>query len=163
MVKSFAWTTRCFPLFCYQRMQHKLCAQFSFFLIIRQNAVNDGFFWYPILSAIILQLARQSSFKTAATRAMFLFVFVVRGLPLQSASSVDSSPPANQLYHQNTLARNVDESPNTFTNIFYVFTTVNPALQQNFIADRCSKFFSMVIYNTYETYDIAKRSYTAAY
>ncbi len=51
-------------------MRHKSCTHFSFFPIIRQNAVKDGF-WYPVLSAIILQLARRLSFKTAATRAMF--------------------------------------------------------------------------------------------
>ncbi len=51
-----------FPLFCCQHTQHKSCTQFSFFQIITQNVVNDGF-QYPILSAIILQVARWSSFQ----------------------------------------------------------------------------------------------------
>ncbi len=70
-----------FPLFCCQHMQHKSCTQFSFFQIIRQNAVNDSF-QYPVFSTIILQLERQLSFKTAATRAMFSFIFAVRSLSL---------------------------------------------------------------------------------
>ncbi len=94
-----------FPLFCCQRMRHKLCTQFSFFQIIKQNVVNDGF-RYRILPAIILQIARRSSFKTGATRAtMLLFVFVVPSLPLYSASSIESSLATNQLCHQNTVAR----------------------------------------------------------
>ncbi len=51
----------------------------------------------------------------------------------------------------------MDESPNAFTNISHVFAAVNPASQQNFIVAYYSKFFE------YRTYDIAKRSYTAAY
>ncbi len=144
-------------------MRHKSCTQFSLFLIIRQNELNDGF-QYPVLSAIILQLARWSSFKTAATYVMFLFVFVVPGLPLCSASSVDSTSAKNWLCHQSTIAGDTDESPNAFTNVSYIFAAVNPALQQNFIAVRCSKCFSMVIYNTSTKHTIfAKRSYTAAY
>ncbi len=42
----------------------------------------------------------------------------------------------------------MDELPNTFTKISCIFAAVNPALQQNFIAARCSKFFSMVTHNT---------------
>ncbi len=76
-------------------MRHKSCTQFSFFQIIRQNVVNDGF-WHPVLSAIILQLVWRLSFKTAATRAMFLLIFIVPGLPLRSASSIYSSPTTNQ-------------------------------------------------------------------
>ncbi len=104
-----------FLLFCCQQMRHKLCTQFSFFQIIRQNAVNDGF-QYPVLSAIILQLAWQSSFKTAATRAIFSFVFIVPSLsfPLCSVSSVDSSHATNRLCHRNTIARKMDESPKSF-------------------------------------------------
>ncbi len=97
---------------------------------------------------IILQLARRPSFKTAATRSMSSFVFVVPSLPLHSVSSINSSPTANWLYHRNTIAHNMDESPNAFTNISHIFAVVNPVLQQNFIAARCSKFFYMVIYNT---------------
>ncbi len=129
-----------FSLFCCQRMRHKLCTQFLFFQIIRQNAVNDSF-RYAVLSAIILQLARWSSFKTGATRAIFLFVFVVPGLPLCFASLIDSSPAANHLCHQNTIACDTDESPSTFTNIFHIFTAVNPASQQNFMAACYSKCF----------------------
>ncbi len=66
-------------------MRHKSCPQFLFFQIIRQNAVNGGF-RYPVLSTIILQLARWLSFKTAATRAMFSFdVFVHFWYPVLSA------------------------------------------------------------------------------
>ncbi len=43
---------------------------------------------------------------------------------------------------------------NAFTNIFHIFAIVNPALQQNCIVARCSKFFSMVIYNTSTEYPI---------
>ncbi len=109
MVKSFVSTTPCshccaintlFPLFCCQRMRHKLCTQFSFFQIIRQIVVNNGF-WYPVLSTIILQQARWSSFKTAAIWAMFSFIFIVPGLLLRSASAIDSSPTAN--WWQNAL------------------------------------------------------------
>ncbi len=89
----------------------------------------------------------QSSFKTAGTGAMFTFVFVIFGLPLRCASSIDFSPTANQLCHQNTVACDMDESSNAFTNISHVFAAVNPALQQNFITACCSKFFFMVIYN----------------
>ncbi len=53
---------------------------------------------------------------------------------------------ANWLCYQNTVARDTGESPNSFTNISYIFTAVNPTLQQNLIAAHCSKFFSMVIY-----------------
>ncbi len=151
-----------FLLFCSQSMRHKSCTQFSFFQIIRQNMVNDGF-RYPILSAIILQLAWGSSFKAAATQAMLTFVFAVPGLPLCSASSIDSSPTANRLCsassihsspttnrlcHRNTVARDTCESLNAFTNISHVFADVNSALQQNFIAARYSTFFSVVIYET---------------
>ncbi len=108
-----------FPLFCCQHMRHKSCTQFSFFQIIKQNAVNDSF-RDPVLSAIIVQLARQLSFKTAATRVLFLFIFVVSGLPLCTASSIDSSPAENRLCHRNTVACNTDESPNAFTNISHV-------------------------------------------
>ncbi len=101
---------------------------------------------------IILQLARWFSFKTAATLGMFSFVFIVPGLSLRFASSNDFSPAANQLCRQSTVARNTDESPNAFTNIFHIFAAVSPTLQQNFIAARYSKFFSkffsMVIHNT---------------
>ncbi len=136
-----------FPVFYYQRMWHKSCTQFLFFQIIRQNAVNDGF-RYPVLSAIILQLVRRLSFKTTATQAMFLLVFVVPGLPLHSTSSIDSSPAADRLCYKNTVACDADESPNAFTNISHIFAAANPALQQNFIAAHCSKLFSMVTYNT---------------
>ncbi len=128
-------------------MRHKSCTQFLLFQIIRQNALSDGF-WYPVLFAIILQLARWLSFKTAATWVMFLFVFIVPGLPLCSASSVDSTPAKNWLCHQSTIAGDTDESPNAFTNVSYISALVNPSLQQNFIVVRCSKCFSMVIYNT---------------
>ncbi len=104
-------------------------------------------FGIPILSAIILQLIRWPSFKTAATRAMFSFVFIVPGLRLHFASSIDYSPATNWLCHRNTIARDMDKSLNTYTNISQIFTAVNPTLQQNFIAARCSKFFSMVLYN----------------
>ncbi len=136
-----------FPVFCCQRMWHKSYTQFLFFQIIRQNAVNDGF-WYPVLSSIILQLARWLSFKTTATQAMFLFVFVVLGLPLHSTSSIDSSPAADRLCYRNTVACDTDESPNAFTNISHIFAAANPALQQNFIAAHCLKLFSIVICNT---------------
>ncbi len=125
-----------FPLFCCQHMRHESCTQFSFFLNHQTECT------------IILQLALWSSFKTAATRVMFSFVFVVLSLPLHSASSINSSTTTNWLCHQNSVPRNTDESPNAFTNISQVFTDVNPTLQQNFITTRKSKFLSMVIYNT---------------
>ncbi len=140
-------------------MRHKSCTLFLFFQIIRQNAVNDSDgFQYLVFSAIILQLARWSSYNTAATWAMFSFVFVVPSLLLHSASSIDYSPTANQLFHRNTVthdwlfqwntvAHDADESLNAFTNISQVFAAVNPTLQQNFIVAHCSKFLSMVIYN----------------
>ncbi len=113
MIKSFAWTTNNtpFPLFCCQCVWRKSCTQFSFFQSIRQNAVNGGF-RYSVLSTIILQLAQRLFFKTMATRAMFLFVFVVPSLPLHSVSSFNFSPAPNRLCYQNTVTRDTDESPN---------------------------------------------------
>ncbi len=93
-----------FPLFCCQHMRHKLCTQFSFFQIIWQNAMKDGF-QYSVLSTIILQVARWLSFKTATTRAMFLFIFMCPYLPVCSASSIDFSPAVNRLFHRNNVAR----------------------------------------------------------
>ncbi len=125
-------------------MWHKSCAQFLFFQIIGQNAVNDGF-QYPVLSAIILQLAQWSFFKTAATRGMFsLFPPFCFALRLQSTPH----PPQTIYAMKYCSARNTNESPNAFTNISHIFAAINPALQQNFIAAHCSKLFSMVIYNT---------------
>ncbi len=89
MVKSFAWTTHCSHCSVVNACGINRVHSFHFFQIIRQNAVNDGF-RYPVFYTIILQLARQS-FKTAATRAMFSFGFVVLRLVLHSASSVDIS------------------------------------------------------------------------
>ncbi len=74
------------------------------FQIIRQNMVNDGF-RYPVLPDIILQLARWSSFKTAATRAMFLFVFVVPGLPPWSVSSINSKLAMPSKYRSTQYGR----------------------------------------------------------
>ncbi len=108
MVKSFVGRDALFPLFCCQCMRHKSCPQFSFCQIIRQTWVNNGF-QYPIHFAIILQLARWLSFKTAAAQTIFSFVFVV---PV---------------------------SPNAFTNISHIFDVINSASQQNFIVARYSK------------------------
>ncbi len=89
---------------------------------------------------------------------MFSFVFVVPSLPLHSVSSIDSSHTANLLCHRNTIAHDTDESPNVFTNISHVFASVNFALQQHFIMARCSKFFSMVIYNTSNEHTILQNA-----
>ncbi len=80
--------------------------------------------------------------------SVFIFFFFLFPAFCFSQSSSDSSTTTNWLCHRNTIARDTDESPNAFTNISHIFAAVNPALQQNFIAAHCSKFFSMVIYNT---------------
>ncbi len=136
-------------------MRHKLCTLFLFF---QQTECGERWFLVSVLFAIILQLARQSSFKTAATRAMFLFVFVIPSLRLHSASSINFSPAANWLCHQNTVTRDTDESPNAFTNISHVLAAVNPALQQNFMAASCSQFFPVLIYNTSTEHIILKNA-----
>ncbi len=147
MVKSFECAKLCSHCSAVNTCGTNRAHSFHFFQIFRQNVVNDGF-WYLVLCAVILQPARQSSFKTTATRVMFLSIFVVPGLPLCSVSSVDSSPATNQLCHRKTVACDTDESPNASTNISHIFAAVNNALQQNFIAARCSKFFFMVIYTS---------------
>ncbi len=81
MVNSFAKTKRGSHCSVVNAWGTNRAHSFYFFQIIRQNAVNDGF-WYPVLSHIILKLAWWSSFKTAATRATFSFVFIVPGLLL---------------------------------------------------------------------------------
>ncbi len=151
--KRVFWVNALFSLFYCQHMRHKLCTQFSFFQIIRQNTVNDGFRYH------------RSSFITAATQAMFSFVLVVPSLPLHSLSSINSPPAENWLCYWNIVVHDTDGSPNASTNISHIFAAVNPALQQNFITACCSEFSSMVIYNTsrYRTYNIAKHFYTAAY
>ncbi len=87
-------------------------------------------------------------FQNSCHSSDVFLVFVVPGLPLHSASSIDSSPATNWLFHRNTVARDTDELPNAFTDISYIFAAINLALQQNFIVTHCSKFFSIVIYNT---------------
>ncbi len=108
-------------------------------------------FSIPLLSTIIstsVMVVLQNSCYPSVVFMMFSFIFIVPGLPLYSMSSIDSSPAANRLCHRNTVTRNVDESSNAFTNISHIFGALNPALQQNFIVARCSKCFSIVIYNT---------------
>ncbi len=136
-----------FPLFCYQRMLHKSCIQFSFVQIIRQNC-GEQWFWvsltlhyHPTSSiAVFLQHCCHPSDVSAR--------FCCFQPSTHSASSIDSSSVTNWLCYWNTVTRDTDESPNAFTNIYHVFAAVNPTLQQNCIMARCSKFFSMVIYNT---------------
>ncbi len=140
IVKCFTWTTRCSRCSAVNACGTNSAHSFRFFKSSNrmQRTMVSG---VPVLSTIVLQLARRSSFKTAAIRAMFSFVFVVPILPFHSASSIDSWPATNFLCHQNTIARNTDESPNTFTNISHVFAAVNPTLHQNFIAAHSSNFF----------------------
>ncbi len=102
--KSSAWTTRC-----------SRCSAVNTCSINHTNSIHffkssDRMRWtmvfsIHILCAIILQLTRRSSFKSAATRPTFSFVFVVPGLPLCSVSSIDSSLAANRLCPRNTVAR----------------------------------------------------------
>ncbi len=131
----------------------------SYFFKSTDNAMNDGFqypctlHYHPTTSTTVIL---QNSYHPSD-------VFIVPSFPLHSAFSINFSPTVNWLRHQNTVARDTDESPNASTNIAHIFATVNPTLQ-DFIAACCSKFFSIVIYNPrYQTYDIAKRSYNGAY
>ncbi len=145
-VKSFVWTMHCSHCSAINACGTNCAYSFHIFkssVRMRWTMV----FAIPVLSAIILQLTWRLSFKTAVMRVMFLFVFVVPIFLPYSASLIDSSPTANQLWHQNIVSRDTDESPNTFTSVSHVFPAINPTLQQNFIAARCSKFFSIVIYN----------------
>ncbi len=79
---------------------------------------------------------------------MFSFVFIIPGLPLHSVSSIEPLPSKNRPCYRDTVECDMDESPNSLTNILHIFAAINPALQQNFIAACCSKFFSVIIYNT---------------
>ncbi len=125
-------------MFCCQRMWHKSCTQFLFFHIIKQNAVNDGF-WYPVLSGIILQLAQLSSFKTAVTWVMFSFIFVVPGLPLDSPSLINCSSATNWLCYRVTKR---------FYKHFPRFCSCKSSFTTKFYHGTLFKFFSIVIYNT---------------
>ncbi len=165
MVKFFCVNNVTFPLFCCQHMPHKLCTQFLFFQIIRQNGMNDGFQYprtlryHPTTSTVI---ALQNSCLPSNVFVCFHCSRSSAPFCVFNRLFIRHKPAC----HRNIVARHTDESSNPFTNIFFVFTAINPALQQNFTAANCSKFFTMVIYNTsteLETYDIAKRSYTAAY
>ncbi len=158
MVKSFAWTTRCSHCSAVNTCGTNCAHSFRFFKL------SDRMWWtmvfgIPILSAIILQLAWWSFYKTAAPWAIFSFVFVVPSLPLHSMSSVDFSSVANWLCHWNTISCDTDESPNAFTNILNIFTAINLTLQQNFIVTRCSKFFPTVIYNTSTEHTILQNAH----
>ncbi len=126
-----------FPLFCCRHTQHKSCTQFSYFQIIRQNVVNDGF-QYPVLYAIILQLAQWSSFRTTATRAMFSFVYNVPSLLLHSTSSIVSSSATNRLCHQNTWHRQVTKH---FYKHFPSFRSRNSCFTTKFYRGTLFKIF----------------------
>ncbi len=158
MVKSSAWTTHCSHCSAVNACGTNHAQNFVFSnhrteCGERWFSVSRTLRYHPITStAVVLQ----NSYHPSGD------VFVVPSLPLLFASSIDSSPTANRLCHQNTVTRDTGESPNTFTNISHIFAAVNPTLQQNFITARCSKFFSMIIYNT-STKHTAKRSYTATY
>ncbi len=147
IVKSFTQTTHCSHCSTVNACGTNRAHSFHFV-----NS-SDRMWWMvvfgiPLLTAIILQLAQRSFFKTATTWVVFSFVYIIRGLPLRSASSFNSSPAANRLCHQNTIAQNTEASLNPFTNISHIFAAVNLTLQQNFIVARWSKFFSIVIYDT---------------
>ncbi len=116
-------------------------AQFSFFSN-RQSVVNDGFeyshtlCYHPTIStAVVLQNSCHPSNVFVNFRCSW------PGLLLHSTSLIDPSPAANHLCHRNTVANDMDESPNAFTNIFHIFAAVNPALQQNFIAALVQNYF----------------------
>ncbi len=90
MVKYFAWTVCCSRCSAVNACGTNRAHSFRFFKSSdrMQRTMVFG----------IVQLAWQS-FKTPATRAM-CDVFVVPSLLLCSASSIDSSPAANCLYHR---------------------------------------------------------------
>jgi hypothetical protein len=67
-------------------------------------------------SSTNLQPAFRCSFKTAETWAMFSSIFVVLGLPHLCSSSNYSLPDKNYLCHQNTVARDITNSPYIWSN-----------------------------------------------
>ncbi len=131
----FCMNNALFLLFYRQRRRCKLCLQFLFFQIIRQNAVNDGF-RYLVLSTIILQLARRSSFKTAATRVMFcsflLFLSFLSTLRLQLTFHWLQTSYTIEIPH---------ESPNAFTNISRVLRICKSRFTTKFYHGMLFKIF----------------------
>ncbi len=111
----------------------------------------------PVLSAIILQQARRSFFKTAATRAIFSFVSVLR-----SASSMYSSPSANWLCYRNIVACDTGESPNAFTNISHI-RSCKSCFTIKFYRSTLFKIFSIVIYNPSTEHTISHNALSSSY
>ncbi len=123
-----------FPLFCRQRMRHKLCTVFVFL----NHQIECGEQWFLVYHTFHYHLTTSTA-VVLQNSCHPNDVFVVPSPPLHSASSIIISLAANRLCHRNTIARGTDKSPNAFINISHVFAALNPALQQNFNAARCSK------------------------
>lgn len=74
---------------------------------------------------------------------MLVSVRLVRGRPFLSSSSTLSLPSPNREYYRNTFERLKARFQYAFLIIAYVSIAVLPALQQNLIAYRSSKYVSM--------------------